>query len=72
MQIVQAHPVVVDHPDPAEPRRREIQDQRRAEAAGADHEDARGFQTLLAGAANLLKDQMAPVACDFLVGQHGS
>ena len=44
--------------------------ERRAEAAGADDEHARGFQLLLALAADLLQHQLALVAFDLVRGEH--
>ncbi len=71
LEIVEAHPVVVDDADLADAGRSEIENQGRAEAARADHKHARGFEALLAFAADLLKHQMAPVARDFVLGEHG-
>ena len=45
---------------------REIENDGRAEAAGADDEHARGLELLLALAADLLQDEVALVALDFL------
>src|SRR5680860_759171 len=71
LEIVEAHPVIVDDADLADARRGQIQKERRAEAAGADHEHARRLQALLAFAADLLQHQMALVAFDFVFGEHG-
>ena len=48
-----------------------IENERRAEPAGADHQHARGLQLLLALAADLLQHQLALVALDFVMGEHG-
>src|SRR5680860_1588273 len=70
LEIVEAHPVVVDDADLADARRGQIQKERRAETAGTDHEHARRLQALLAFAADLLQHQMAPIAFDFVFGEH--
>ncbi len=70
LEIVEAHSVVVDDADGADTGRGKIHNERRAEAAGADHENARGFQALLAFAADLLQHQMALVAFDLVRGEH--
>ena len=70
VQIVEAHPVVVDDADGADTGCRQIHGQRRADAAGADDENTRGFQLLLAFAADLLQHQLAFIAFDFVCGEH--
>ncbi len=70
LQIVEAHAVAVDDADLAHAGRGKIENERRAEAARADHQHARGFQLLLALAADLLQHQLALVARDFLRGEH--
>ncbi len=64
LQVVERDAVVVDDADGADAGRGEIQDQRRAETAGAHDEHARAFQFLLALAADLLQHEMALVALD--------
>ena len=66
LQIGQRHRVVVDDADHADAGGGEILQQRRAEAAGADHQHARRLEFLLAGAANLAQHEMAGIAFDFL------
>ena len=66
LQVVEADAVVVDDADGADAGRGEIGEQRRAEAAGADDEHARGFQLLLALASDFLEDKVALVALDLL------
>ena len=61
--------VVVDHTDGADPGGGQIQDQRRAKAAGADHQHARRSQLGLADAAHLLQQDVAGVALDFVFGE---
>ena len=70
LEIVEAHAVAVDDADLADSRRGKIEDQRRAEPAGADHQHARGFQLLLALAADLLQHQLALVARDLFRREH--
>ena len=70
LEIVEAHAVAVDDADLADAGRGKIENERRAEPAGADHQHARGFQLLLALAADLLQHQLALVAGDFLGGEH--
>ena len=70
LEIVEAHAVAVDDADFADAGGGKIEDERRAEPAGADHEHARGFQLLLALAADLLQHQLALVALDLFRGEH--
>jgi hypothetical protein len=55
LEIVDADAVVVDDADCADARRGEIEHQRGAKPTGADDEDSRRFQLLLALAADLLQ-----------------
>ena len=71
LQIGQRHRVVVDHAERADARRREIQQHRRAEPAGADHQHAGAAQRRLAGAADLAQHDVAGVTFEFLGRQHG-
>ena len=66
LQIGQRHRVVVDHAERADARRREVQQHRRAEAAGADHQHAGAAQRRLAGTADLAQHDVARVAFEFL------
>ena len=66
LQIREAHRIVVHDADGADPGRGEILDQRRAEAPGADHEDASAFKLLLAGAAHILENEVAGITVDFV------
>src|SRR5690606_5638828 len=65
LQIAEAHDVVVDHPDRPHARGGEIGDHRTAEAARADHRDARGLEFLLAHAAQIAEDKVAGIAAGF-------
>ena len=64
LQVVERYPVVVDDADGADARRRQIEHERRAEAAGADDEHARALELLLSLAADFLQDEVALVALD--------
>ena len=66
LQIGQRHSIVVDDADRADTRRREIKKQRRAEAAGADHQHARGLQRGLSRPAHLAQHDMARIAIKFV------
>jgi len=70
LQVGQGHDVVVDDAEGADARGREILQQRRAEAAGADDEHPRGGELRLPGSADVLQHEMAGVAFDF-VGRKG-
>jgi len=70
LQIRQRHDVVVDHADVACAGRREIKQHRRAQAAGADHQHARGFQLGLPWAANLAQHDVARIAFEFSCIEH--
>src|SRR6185437_15524132 len=60
----------VDDTDLTDARGGKIENQRRAEPAGADHQHTRGLQSLLALAADLLQHQLPLVAGNFLRGEH--
>ena len=65
LQVGQLHAVVVDDADGADAGRGEIQHQRAAQPAGADHQHARGLQLGLADAADLGQQDVARVTLDF-------
>jgi hypothetical protein len=72
LQVGQLDDVVVMQPDGADPGGGEIQQQRRAEAAGADHQHPRGQQLFLTLAADLGQQDVARIALDLGVGEaHG-
>ena len=71
LQVVERHPVVVDDADGADARRRQVEHERRAEAAGADDEHAGAFQLLLSLAADFLQHEVALVALDLRRRQAG-
>ena len=70
LQVGQRHGVVVDDADVAYAGRRQIQQHRRAEAAGAHHQHARGFQLRLAGTADLAQHDMARITFEFVAFEH--
>ena len=69
LQIGQIDPVGIGDPEGSDPGGREIEQQRRAEAAGADDEDARGEQPDLPLLADLVEDQMAGIALKLLLAE---
>ena len=71
LEIVACDAVVVDDADGADARRGEIEQERRAEPARAHDEHARRLQPLLAFAADLLQQQMALIALDLVLAEHG-
>ena len=70
LQVRQRHGVVVDHAQRADAGRGEIQQHRRAQAAGADHQHARAAERRLAGAADLAQHDVPGIAFEFLGRQH--
>ena len=70
LEIVEADAVVVDDADLADARGGEIEEERRAEAAGADHQHLGVLQPLLSFAADLFQHQLALVALDLVRGEH--
>ncbi len=71
LQVGFVDDVEVDQADGADAGGGEIERERRAEAAGADAEDLRGLELLLAFHADLGQDEVAGVAGDLLVGELG-
>ena len=69
LQVRQRDVIVIDDANLANARRGEILDQRRSEPSGADHQHARGFELLLAGATDAMQHDVASVALDFLFRQ---
>ena len=75
LQVGQVDAVVIDDAERADPGRREVEEERRAEPAGADDEDARGEQLRLTLLADLVEDEMAGIAmelclCEFHMPVH--
>ena len=62
LEVALVDDVEVDQPDGAHARRRQVQTERRAEAARADQEHARRFQPLLPDLADLGDDEVPAVA----------
>ena len=71
LQIRQRHAVVIDHAERADAGRGEIEQHRRAEPAGADHQHARGLELGLARAADLAQHDVARIAFEFFCIEHG-
>ena len=65
LEVGQIDYIVIDDADGANAGCRQIQQQRRAETAGADDQDARRLQLCLANAPDLLQQDVAGVALDF-------
>ncbi|KAF0128679.1 MAG: hypothetical protein FD152_2284 [Xanthobacteraceae bacterium] len=66
LQVGERHAVVVDDADGADAGGGEVEEQRRTESAGADHQDPRRLQLLLAGPSHLAQDDVAGVSLEFL------
>ena len=69
LQVGQRDDVVVHDPDGADAGGCEIQRDRAAEPAGADHQDLGAKQPLLPDPAHLLQHDVPGVALDLLVGE---
>jgi hypothetical protein len=65
LQVREAHLIVIHDADGADPGRREVLDQGRAQAAGADHENASAFKLLLTGTSHVPENEVAGIAVDF-------
>ena len=70
LQVRERHLVVVDDAERADARRRQIEQRRRAETAGADHQHARALKRRLAGTADLAQHDMAGIALKFIGSEH--
>jgi hypothetical protein len=71
VQVREVDPVVVHDAEPAYPRRGEVEQQRRAEPAGADDEHPRVAQAPLPHPADLRQDDLAGVAPQLGVAELG-
>ena len=71
LQVAGVDNVEVDQAEGADAGGGEIERERRAQAAGADAEDFRGLQLLLALHAHFGQDEVARVARDLFVGELG-
>ena len=67
LEVGEVHHVEIDDADAADARGREVQAERRAQAAGAHQQDFGRFEFLLALDADFRDDQVAAVAQDFVV-----
>ena len=72
LQVGQRHRIVVDHAERADAGRREIEQHRRAQPAGPDHQHPRALERRLAGAADLAQHEMAGIALDLVGIEHGT
>jgi hypothetical protein len=70
LQIRQRHRVVIDHAERADAGGREIEQHRRAEAAGADHQHACGLELGLPRPADLAQHDVARIAFEFFCIEH--
>ena len=68
LQVGEIHRIVVHHADRAHPRRGEIEQERRAQTAGAAHQNAGLQQLLLADAADFGQDDVPRIALELLFG----
>src|SRR6185295_7837329 len=66
LEVRLVHAVEIDEPEPADSRRREIEPERRAQAAAADQQHARRLELPLARGADLGQDEMAAVAAQLV------
>ena len=69
LQVGQVDAVVIDDAQRADAGRGQVQAGRRTEAAGADHQYARGLEFFLAGDADLRQQQVAAVALAIVRGR---
>ena len=65
LEVRQRHRVVIDHAQRADPRCRQIQDRRRTQPPGADHQNPRCLELLLPRPADLVQHDVAGVAFQF-------
>ena len=72
LQVRERHRVVIDHAERADAGRRQIEQRRRAEPAGADDQHARALERVLAGPADLAQDDVAGVAFEFVRTEHAA
>jgi hypothetical protein len=70
LQIGERHMVVVDNGNRARTRRREIEKERRAQAACADHQHARSLEFRLPRSAHFAQHDMARIALKLFRRQH--
>src|SRR5262245_49820686 len=71
LQVAVIYDVEIDQPQSSDPRRSQIQTQRRTQSARADQERARGLQFTLTFQPDFGQDQMAVVASHFVFVQFG-
>jgi len=71
LEVRQCDLVVVDYADGADARGREIEQHRRAQAAGPHHQHTRALERSLPRPADLAQDDMAGIAFKLLRAEHG-
>ena len=71
VQVALVHHVEVDEPERADAGRRQVEPERRAEAAGADHQHLGRLELALPASADLGHDQVAAVVADLRRRQLG-
>ena len=71
LEVGQCDLVVVDDADGADARGREIEQHRRAQAAGSHHQHTRALERSLPRPADLAQDDMAGIAFKLLRAEHG-
>ena len=70
LQVRQRHDVIVDNAQRADAGGGKIEQHRRTETAGADHQHARRLQLRLSGAADLAQHDVARITFQFLGLKH--
>ena len=72
LQVRQADMVGINQTQGAHARCRQIERRRSAQTTGTDYQNLGGLKFLLTGAANFTQHQMAGIALDLIVSEHGS
>ena len=70
LQVGERHDIIVDDAERADAGRSQIHQSRRAEPAGADHQDRCPLQRRLPGTADIAQYDVAGVALQFVLAQH--
>ncbi len=70
LQVGEGHVIVVDDADHAHAGRRKIEQHRRAEPAGADHQHPRALERRLAGAADLAQHDVPRIPFKLVGAEH--
>jgi hypothetical protein len=72
LQVGKRNHVVVDHAERADTGSGEIEQQRRAETAGTDHQHAGAAERGLARAAHIVQHDVARIAFEFVGAEHAA